>query len=85
MGGRIRVVFYATAREAAGVAGSSVPVDDGGTPLATVLAGLARRYPKLRPVIAVSRFVVNGEYVRGRSGTVRPGDEVAVHPPYSGG
>ncbi|MCI4334299.1 MAG: MoaD/ThiS family protein [Thermoplasmata archaeon] len=81
----LTVLLFAGAREAVGrgqvdllLAGESEPVED-------VLARLRATYPRLSPLLAVSRLVRNGEYLRGNRGRLRPGDELAIHPPYSGG
>jgi molybdopterin converting factor small subunit len=36
-------------------------------------------------VLVISRFVRNGEYLPGPVGRLSGGDELAIHPPYSGG
>jgi sulfur-carrier protein len=81
----VRVLFFATAREATGTGALEWTVPAGGVPVTTILKEIQRRFPKLGPVLAVSRFVRNGTYLRGRTGLIRPGDELAIHPPYSGG
>lgn len=53
--------------------------------MAEVLRVLRQQYPRLGPILASSRLVRNGDFLHGRSGSVRPGDELAIHPPYSGG
>jgi molybdopterin converting factor small subunit len=83
--GRITVVLFASAREAAGFGSMTRPIDGEGTSVGSLVGLLSQEFPRLAPILRVSRFVVNGEYVRGRSARVRPGDEFAVHPPYSGG
>ena len=83
-GARIRL--FATAREAVGREELVWPVPSQGIPLGGLLRQLGERYHRLRPVLPTCRFFVNGELVRpaGRRRLAR-GDEVAVHPPYSGG
>ncbi len=80
-----RVLLFATAREAAGTNEIDWPVPEEGIPISELLAALTDRFPRLRAVSAHSRFLVNSEYVRGLKGKIRPGDEFAIHPPYSGG
>jgi len=82
---RVRVLLFSTAREAVGRADLARPIAPGGTPLRTFLDALSLEFPRLRKVLGASRFVVNGEYVAGRDLVVRSGDEIAIHPPYSGG
>ncbi|HEV2450079.1 MAG TPA: MoaD/ThiS family protein [Thermoplasmata archaeon] len=81
----LRVLLFAGAREAAGTRELLLELGPGDTPVTEVLRVLQQRHPRLGPILASSRLVRNGEYLRGRSGSVRPGDEFAVHPPYSGG
>lgn len=81
----LRVLLFAGAREAAGTPEAVLELEPGETPVSDVLRALRQRYPRLGPILASSRLVRNGEYLRGRSGSVRPGDELAIHPPYSGG
>lgn len=81
----VRFVLYATAREAVGVPRVVREIPEGGFPLRGLLDDLGREYPALRRVLATSRFVLNGEYVSRPETLVHPGDEIAIHPPYSGG
>ena len=79
------VRLFATARETAGTDRIERPTGPRGVPLSTVLAELETAYPGLAPILRHARFARNGTYLRGRTGTLRAGDELAVHPPYSGG
>jgi sulfur-carrier protein len=81
----VRILFFATAREAVGTHSVDREVPAGGSTLTALLASLVKEHPRLEPLLKGSRFVRNGRYVRGTGARVRPGDEVAVHPPYSGG
>jgi molybdopterin converting factor small subunit len=81
----VRVRLFATARLAAGTAELRRPVPAPGIDVRTLLGQLRREFPALGPVLRSARFVRNGELLRGRSGRLRPGDELAIHPPYSGG
>jgi sulfur-carrier protein len=81
----VRVLFFATARGAVGHAALDWPVPSEGASVRSIVTGLGRKYPALARVARSSRFVRNGEYVRRLSDRVRPGDELAIHPPYSGG
>jgi molybdopterin converting factor small subunit len=42
-------------------------------------------HPGLRPILRSSRVLVNGDPVNPATTAIHPGDELAVHPPYSGG
>jgi sulfur-carrier protein len=83
--GSVRVLLFAAAREAAGRRELHRTVPPAGVSVADLLEELGRGYPKLTRVLAISRFFVNGSAVAGRSGRLQPGDELAIHPPYSGG
>lgn len=84
----MRVLLFSLAREAAHgkdvvrIERPPYPSD-----LDELLLLLRVRYPGLRRVLPRSRFAVNGEYVPVPAGDhrLRPGDEVAILPPYSGG
>jgi molybdopterin converting factor small subunit len=56
-----------------------------GLALDALLDGLVRDFPRLKEVLRISRVVRNGRYVRAAGTRVKTGDEVAIHPPYSGG
>jgi molybdopterin converting factor small subunit len=81
----VRVLFFATARTAVGRASVDWPVSPAGVSANELARALVAEYPRLGPVLRGSRWVLNGRYLRGRTGRVRPGDEFAVHPPYGGG
>lgn len=81
----VRVLCFATAREATGQRVVESPVAKDGTSVERLLRELAQQYPALEPVLANSRIVLNGEYLTDLRGRIRPGDELAIHPPYSGG
>jgi molybdopterin converting factor small subunit len=81
----IRVLGFAAAREALGrpTLRRSIPAE--GIELDLLLRELTAEHPQLGRILPHARFVRNGEYVRGRGVRVLPGDEIAIHPPYSGG
>ncbi len=81
----VRVLLFATAREAVGRASLTRRVPEEGVALDSFLESLVIVYPRLREVLRVSRVVRNGEFVARTRGQVRGGDEIAIHPPYSGG
>lgn len=81
----VRVLLFATAREAVGRKELRLPVVAGGVPVAELLLLLGRDYPRLATVARTCRVVLNGRFVDGRGAVARPGDELALHPPYSGG
>lgn len=80
---KIRIVGFAAAREAMGVAGAEVELAEGATVGAALDAAVAR-WPGLeamreRLAVAVEMGYVEAGYVLG------DGDEVALIPPVSGG
>ncbi len=81
----VHVLLFASAREAVGRPRLERAVPPGGVPLRELLEGLGREYPALRALLGSCREALNGRYVHGRSVRVRPGDELAIHPPFSGG
>lgn len=81
----MRVLLFAQAREAAGHRRLTVAVPPGGRPLVELLAELRAAYPGLRPLLRTCRFAVNGVYVDLAAARLADGDELAVHPPFSGG
>lgn len=81
----VRVLFFASAREAVGERRLDWPVPVEGRPIDGVVDELVAAHAKLAPVIRMSRLVLNGKTVPRRGTLVRPGDELAIHPPYSGG
>jgi molybdopterin converting factor small subunit len=83
--GTVRVVLFASARTAAGTGRLDRPVPPEGVLVTEFLAQLVRDRPELAPIVRVARFVRNGVYLDGRRGRLGPGDEFAIHPPYSGG
>jgi molybdopterin converting factor subunit 1 len=85
----IKVLFFASAREAAGDVSSADLELDAGADTASLRNRLAELYPKLAPLVLDEDNVtlaLNEEYVAG--GQVLPlktGDTVALIPPISGG
>ena len=79
---KLKVVFFASSREAAGVAEAQIEFQ--GDDTAALLRTLSETYPKLSELLPRCALACNGEYADG----VQPladGDEVAVIPPVSGG
>jgi molybdopterin converting factor small subunit len=85
MGGVVRIRLYATAREAAGTATIRRPVGPSGILVRNLLEELGTERPGLATALRHARFARNGTYLRGTGARLRDGDELAVHPPYSGG
>lgn len=81
----VRLLFFAGAREAAGCPELRLSVPRAGLTTRELLVRVRARYPGMARVLRASRVVRNGEYVAGEGERIVPGDEVAIHPPYSGG
>ncbi|MCI4358795.1 MAG: MoaD/ThiS family protein [Thermoplasmata archaeon] len=81
----MRIVLYATAREAVGRSVVIRPIRPGQDRVDAILGALSRDFPALSSVLPSCRFARNGKYVQRTSIRLSPGDELAVHPPYSGG
>lgn len=82
----VRLLLFASAREAAGRAHDEVEVVDTAT-IATVLAAASARYgDEFARVLATARVWCNGdEPAAGVDTPVAAEDEIAVLPPVSGG
>jgi molybdopterin converting factor subunit 1 len=78
----IRVLLFGAAADLAGTRETDIPARN--ATLDELWVELAGRYPDLTPMHGNLAFAVNGEYARGED-PVKPGDEVAVLPPVSGG
>jgi molybdopterin converting factor small subunit len=81
----VRVLLFASAREAVGRSVIECAVPKDGVSAAVLVRRLATEYPRLRSILKASRFVRNGKYLSTLNGRLRAGDEFAVHPPYGGG
>jgi molybdopterin converting factor subunit 1 len=79
----VRVLLFASAREAAGSERAVVTVDAPAT-AGDVLDALLRRYPALEGHRASLRLAVNSEYA-ALSHPMADGDEMALIPPTCGG
>lgn len=80
---RFRVRLFASHREAAGKASAEVDLADGAT-VADLRRALAQALPALASVELPGVFAVNGSFAPD-SARIRPGDDVALFPPVSGG
>lgn len=93
----VTVRFYAGAAEAAGTEEVRLPLtgsrslDSFLTELPALLpspgeeAGAASSAPPLERVCARSSFLVNGVRTKRETGTLSPGDQLDVLPPFAGG
>lgn len=82
----LHVRLFATAREAAGRGADTFDPRDAPTVAAVLVAATARYGPAFEAVLATARIWLNGDDPpEGLETAVRPGDEVAILPPVSGG
>ncbi len=80
---KVQVRLFARYREAAGRDRVELELPEGGT-VETAWAAVAERYPVLRPYRPHTLFAVGQDYVAPEH-PLRPGDEVCLFPPVSGG
>ncbi|MDG6898613.1 MAG: MoaD/ThiS family protein [Nitrososphaerota archaeon] len=80
---KVTVLYFAGARDAAGVKSDTVEVD-GASTASDVLRRIIKMHPGLGPMKGSVRLTVNKEVVAAAA-RVEPGDEVGVLPPVAGG
>jgi molybdopterin converting factor small subunit len=80
----LRVLFFASARQAAGCAEATIACEAGGIDEAVFWQRLLAKLPALGPLRDSVRLARNCEYL-GPGEHFSPGDEAALIPPVSGG
>ena len=85
MPGEVRILLFGPARAAVGRPALDRALGPALGTVGDVVDGLGDEFPALRPVLRTSRFALNGRYGADRATRLVDGDELAVHPPYSGG
>jgi len=80
---RAKVLLFARLSQLAGVRETEVEVGEGLT-AGDVYRALAERFPAIAGLQGSLLYAVNAEYVAPEA-PVRPGDEIALIPPVSGG
>ena len=83
--GQVLLLLFSTARTAVGAGSMTWPVPPEGTSVRDLLADLVRVHPRLKPILPQSRCFHDGNAVTRLDERVRPGEELAIHPPYGGG
>ncbi len=81
---QITLLLFAAARERAGVGSAELALPDGAT-LADLVAAATARWPALEALWPYVRLAVDEAFVSDLRAPLRPGAEVAVIPPVSGG
>jgi molybdopterin converting factor small subunit len=82
--GELRVLFFASARQAAGCAEARMACEAEGICEAVFWERLLANYPSLAALRGSARVTKNCEYLASGE-DFRPGDEAALIPPVSGG
>ena len=82
--GELRVLFFASARQAAGCAEATVTCEGEGICQAVFWERLLADFPSLASLRGSVRVAKNCEYLAAGE-DFRPGDEAALIPPVSGG
>ncbi len=80
---KVKVLYFAGAREMASVESESISVDDGSS-VGTVAEEITRLHPELKKLKGSVRYSVNLE-VADEGDKLSDGDEVGVLPPVAGG
>ncbi len=80
---RVRVQYFARAREGAGTEGEELELAAGAT-LGSLWQKLLSAHPALKPLDGAVSFLIDTRYVR-EPDPLREGDTVFVLPPVSGG
>jgi molybdopterin converting factor subunit 1 len=80
---QVKVRLFAALRDELGTSELELEVGRNGS-CSEILATLEKEYEQVGPILQRSLVAVNGFYA-GRNTSLRPGDEVAILPPVSGG
>ncbi|CAN0320032.1 unnamed protein product [Phaeothamnion confervicola] len=83
---KAKVLFFASARELAGVSSTEVELPGEASSTSALRRRLAEQIPALAPIAATITLAVNHEYLPvEEDAPLKDGDEVALIPPISGG
>jgi molybdopterin converting factor subunit 1 len=80
---QVHILFFGMLKDLAGRTSDSLSLPDNAT-LGDVISHYEERIPRLKDLIASIAMSVNQEYV-GPESKLKPGDEIALLPPVSGG
>jgi molybdopterin synthase catalytic subunit len=81
---KVRVHYYAAAKELAGCDSSTFEFDEPSIPQARLRDAVAQRFPSLAKFLERMRLAVNGDFVEAHE-TLRDGDRIDILPPVAGG
>ena len=81
---RLKVLFFARAREVMGAASQELEVPDQCTGR-QLFAAIVAQQPSMEGVLASCVLAVNQDYAELDNCLLKPSDEVAIIPPLSGG
>ena len=83
---KVKVLFFASAREVVGEASIFLDFSDTMTTTVDLMQHLIAKYPRLGNSRATISLAVNRTYIKGSDViSLKEGDEVALLPPISGG
>jgi molybdopterin synthase catalytic subunit len=80
---RVRVLFFARARELAGLSAADIEIPAGSS-VTVALRRIGEEYPRLASYLSVCRLAVDEE-LAGEGHDIQEGAVLAVIPPVSGG
>ena len=80
----VRVLFFASARQSAGCSEMELPCEEAGMNDETFWTRLAEGHASLKSLRASVRLARNHEFLAAGE-LIKPGDEIALIPPVSGG
>jgi molybdopterin converting factor subunit 1 len=88
---RVRVLYFAQARDLSGVASEDLEVPEGSS-VGSVVRSVLATHAELAALLgegeearSAAAVAVDGEYAAGWAAAVRDGAEIAILPPVSGG
>lgn len=84
MAGQVRVLFFASAKEAAGCPEEVMACEDEGMSSEMFWERLMEKHPAFKALRGSVRIARNHEYLV-EGDLIKPGDEAALIPPVSGG
>lgn len=81
---QVQVLFFAVARDRAGVGEATIALPEGAT-LKDAQAEILRGFPAIESILPYVRFAVDEAFVSDEGHPLRDGGTVAIIPPVAGG